>query len=327
MTTSAAWLLVGGLVLLVVLGSYLLGTANRLDRLHVRTDAAWAALDAALARRAVVSRAVSGSLAPEPADRLRALAERAERAPQGEREAAENALTREIEAVDRTALPLALAAELTDAEHRLLIARRVHGDAVRDTLAQRRRRVVRWFKLAGFAPEPSYLEIAEPQPADVPQPRPAARVVLVDGEGRVLLFHGHDPAHPQDRFWFTVGGGVEPGESLRATAVRELREETGLAVAEQDLTGPMWRRRVSFTHGGRSYGGEEWFFLLRVAEDVEIKTEGFTDEESAFIAGHRWWSVEDLLAERPTYYPLELAERLKALARDDWQPGPLVVVR
>ncbi|MGB3444922.1 MAG: NUDIX hydrolase, partial [Actinophytocola sp.] len=39
----------------MVLGLWLAATANRLDRLHVRTDAAWAALDAALARRAVVA--------------------------------------------------------------------------------------------------------------------------------------------------------------------------------------------------------------------------------------------------------------------------------
>jgi hypothetical protein len=59
-------------------------------------------------------------------------------------------------------LPAVLADELTDAEHRVVIARRVHNDAVRDTLALRRRRKVRYFKLAGTAPRPEYFEIAEP---------------------------------------------------------------------------------------------------------------------------------------------------------------------
>ncbi|MGH3881245.1 MAG: NUDIX hydrolase, partial [Actinophytocola sp.] len=55
-------LLAVAFVVAVVLGLWLAATANRLDRLHVRTDAAWAALDAALARRAVVGRAVAAAM-------------------------------------------------------------------------------------------------------------------------------------------------------------------------------------------------------------------------------------------------------------------------
>ncbi|GGS48709.1 hypothetical protein GCM10010171_49780 [Actinokineospora fastidiosa] len=160
-----SWWIVLLVAVMVLGGVYLVGTANRLDRLHIRTDAAWAALDAALARRAVVARAVAGVLGVE---HLRVEAEQAEHAPRVAREDAENVLTRSLSEVDRSRLPSALTAELTDAEHRVVIARRVHGDAVRDTLTQRRRRVVRWFKLAGGAPRPEYFEIAEPDLAQEP---------------------------------------------------------------------------------------------------------------------------------------------------------------
>ena len=67
------------LALVVVLGGlFLVATANRLDRLHVRTDAGWAALEAALARRAVVARAIALVLGDTE---LRTSAERAEAAP------------------------------------------------------------------------------------------------------------------------------------------------------------------------------------------------------------------------------------------------------
>src|SRR5690606_41110437 len=46
-------------VVLAVAGVWAYQTANRLDRLHVRYDLSWQALDAALARRAVVARAVA----------------------------------------------------------------------------------------------------------------------------------------------------------------------------------------------------------------------------------------------------------------------------
>ncbi len=94
---------------------------------------------------------------------LRSSSERAEAASRVDREAEENELTLRLGRVDRAALPPALAEELTDAEHRVVIARRVHNDAVRDTLTLRRRRKVRYFRLAGTAPLPEYFEFAEPE--------------------------------------------------------------------------------------------------------------------------------------------------------------------
>ncbi|RJQ76247.1 NUDIX hydrolase [Amycolatopsis panacis] len=154
------WLLLALTVVVVLGGLFLVATANRLNRLHVRMDAGWAALDAALARRAVVARAASAVLC---VDGLRAAAERAEAASRADREAEENELTLLLARIDRVRLPAALAGELTDAEHRVVIARRVHNDAVRDTLRLRRRRKVRYFKLAGTAPLPEYFEFAEPE--------------------------------------------------------------------------------------------------------------------------------------------------------------------
>ena len=162
----SGWLI----ALLVVLAVVLVGSAawayqraNRLDRLHVRCDLAWQALDAALARRAVVARAVAADAygsGPE-GRRLIALAAAAERAPRVGREAAENALSVELERVDPATVPVGLVAELADAETRVLLARRFHNDAVRDTLALRDRRAVRWLRLGGTAPAPAYFEIAE----------------------------------------------------------------------------------------------------------------------------------------------------------------------
>jgi 8-oxo-dGTP pyrophosphatase MutT (NUDIX family) len=325
----SAWLVALLLAVVLLVLAWLAMTANRLDRLHVRTDAAWAAFDAALARRAVVVRAVAaaGCLDQSAADELRATAERAERSSRPDRESAENELGRRLSTVDRSLLPVAMAAELADAEQRVVIARRVHSDAVRDTLTQRRRRVVRWLRLAGTAPRPEYLEIVEPgEPGSAPTPRPSARVVLQDVDGRVLLFHGHDPAQPSDTFWFTVGGGVEPGEDLRAAATRELKEETGIAIAPADLIGPVWRRRVVFSFDGRSYDGEEWFFRAgRRPVSATVDTSGFQQIEQDTVDRHRWWSREELAATDEKIYPVQLAELLPDLDRD-WD-GEIRVIR
>jgi hypothetical protein len=80
-------------------------------------------------------------------------------------EAAANALGRALAGLDRAALPADVRAALADAEQLLVLARRVHNDAVRDTLGLRSRRLVRWLRLAGTAPMPAYFEIADPTPA------------------------------------------------------------------------------------------------------------------------------------------------------------------
>ena len=61
MSSSLYWSITAALVaVLLAVAVWALLTANRLDRLHVRYDLSWQALDSALARRAVVARAPGG---------------------------------------------------------------------------------------------------------------------------------------------------------------------------------------------------------------------------------------------------------------------------
>jgi hypothetical protein len=133
--------------------------ATRLDRLHVRTDAAWVALDAALCRRARAVTALNGSLtlccAADAVLRAGGNLARAE---------VENELGRLLAVLDRRGLEPAYSGRLADAEQRVVIARQVYNDAVRDTLALRSRRTVRWLRLAGTAAAPRYFDIAEVAP-------------------------------------------------------------------------------------------------------------------------------------------------------------------
>lgn len=344
MTFSASTILVIALVVavLVAAGAWAYGTANRLDRLHVRSDLSWQALDAALARRAVVARAVAAALVPtgyafgttpQPSldgKNLTFLADQAERADRAGREAAENRLSAALAAVPGDALPPQLVAELADAEARVLIARRFHNDAVRDTLALRTRRLVRVLHLGGTAPLPTYFEIAE-RPAGsagagVDEMRTSARVVLLDDDGRVLLLRGHDPQVPDVHFWFTIGGGVESGETLRGAAVREVREETGLEISDAVLRGPIWRRVAVFPYDGDVIRSEELFFVLRRSV-FEPRRGGFTEQERRAITGHRWCTpdeMREIASGGEVVYPVELpdlvAEAWDVAARES-DPG------
>ncbi len=238
-------------------------TANRLDRLHVRTEAAWSALEGALARRIVATRAVAaaGGLDHPQSDELRRLADIADNADRAHRADAENDLSRALSTVPSAAEPK-LAAELADAVERVVLARRFYNDAVRDTRALRAVLFTRVFGLAGRAAMPDYFEIAEypPQPARLT--RTAARVVLVDDAERVLLLSGTDP-QVDSRWWITPGGGIESGEDLPTAALRELAEETGLRLGSDDLVGPIWRRTARFMFTGIEYEQTEFYFAAQ----------------------------------------------------------------
>jgi hypothetical protein len=167
----SAWVLVLLSLAVIVLAGFVMLVSvrvRRLDRLHVRTDAARAGLESALERRATAALAVTAALdgvraARDLAEALRGAVDgaRAARDAGGDREGAENVLGRELAAVPRTGLPDAVFEELVDAEQLLILARRVHNDAVRDTRQLRSRRLVRWLHLAGTAPMPEYFEIAD----------------------------------------------------------------------------------------------------------------------------------------------------------------------
>ncbi len=96
--------------------------------------------------------------------------------------------------------------------------------------------------------------------------------VIMDEAGRLLLIkRGHEPGKG---LWSIPGGRVEAGESDADALVREVREETGLAVAPGRLIGRV--RRPAGVAGGefdiRDYAAEVTGGMLVPGDDADDAT-------------------------------------------------------
>jgi len=68
---------------------------------------------------------------------------------------------------------------------------------------------------------------------------PCVGAIITDAAGRLLLIkRGHEPGKG---LWSIPGGRVEPGETDEQAVIREVREETGLAVRAGRLIGAVRR--------------------------------------------------------------------------------------
>ena len=143
--------------------------------------------------------------------------------------------------------------------------------------------------------------------------RRGARVLLLASspEGpRLLMVRGHDPHDAGRFFWFTPGGGLEAGETMREAAVRELAEETGLVLETHELVGPVWRRTALFDFASKPYTQVEELYVGRL-EDAERRARTaaeWTAVELETIDELAWLTQEDLATAEIEVFPVQLRE-------------------
>ena len=109
----------------------------------------------------------------------------------------------------------------------------------------------------------------------------------------MLLLHGWDPQRPDDPFWFSIGGAVEPGETLPEAAVRELAEEAGIVLDPELLGEPIATEPIEFWWAGMHFDQDQTFYAVALG-DAAVSFEGQEALERATIDKHGWLRPEEL---------------------------------
>ncbi|MGI5118590.1 NUDIX hydrolase [Marinactinospora thermotolerans] len=150
-------------------------------------------------------------------------------------------------------------------------------------------------------------------PPSPPPLRRAARVIVLDEAGRVLLLRIVDHGRV---FWATPGGSLEAGESEEGAALREVAEELGLDGIS--LSPPLARRIKDHRVGTVQRRQVETYYLTRVdAARVDAVTGTQTDN----IQERRWWHLEEIAAGTEPVYPAELTDLVETYLKEGGAPA------
>ncbi|MFF4400464.1 GNAT family N-acetyltransferase [Streptomyces sp. NPDC001480] len=141
-------------------------------------------------------------------------------------------------------------------------------------------------------------------------PRRAARIAVVDPEGSVFLFRYDNPE--VGIHWALPGGGLEPDETPREGALRELREETGWSDLEPGPLLCTWEH--DFTRADIAVRQHEHIYVTRGPHREPAVAHLAAAHAEEGILTWRWWSRRELAEEAEPVWPPGLVRLL-----DEWE--------
>lgn len=154
--------------------------------------------------------------------------------------------------------------------------------------------------------------------------RNAVRILLLN-DNKLLLMRVEDldigapGAKSNRRFWCTIGGGIEPGESVQDAALREIYEETSLMPEAIELGPIVWKSDINLMLRGTLTRFMEVYVVAKTkAHDVRLHQP--TETEQAVVKELRWSTLEDINKCPDLIFPDSLATYLPDILAGNYPP-------
>ncbi|NGX54553.1 MAG: RNA pyrophosphohydrolase [Chlamydiae bacterium] len=160
--------------------------------------------------------------------------------------------------------------------------------------------------------------------------RNSINLLLLNEKKQLLLMCADDPTTTtvdgkyHGRFWFPIGGKIEPGESLEEAALRELFEETGLAPEEVELGPIVWFGEFDLVLSGTPTRLKQRFIVAKTRQN-SVSLSNLTQEEQAVIQKTAWFSLEEIKNCPDVIYPVLLPQYLPDILSGNYPAQPLEI--
>lgn len=158
--------------------------------------------------------------------------------------------------------------------------------------------------------------------------RKCVRLILINPDQKILFMCADDPTTTNlageyhGRFWFTIGGQIEPNETLITAAKRELFEETGLSESEVRLGPIVWFDRVELILADQHTQLHQQYMVAHCQKN-DITACNLTNLEKEIIVDYKWFDLAALNAWHEPIFPASLSQYLPAILSGHYPVSPI----